>query len=397
MLPWCLSLRIAIVTDSYPPYVDGVARYLHRVVPMLAKRGHEVFILAPGFSVHKKIEFEGNGVRVIRNPALTILRLNNYRPCIPARVCAPVIMWADVVLSPSIAPLGIYSIIYSRRREKPIAFFCMHDERVLIGRGVWLPLPRYVVDLIVRGLYFRCPVILFATQRFRNKILRLGIPEDRLVYDPFGIEFEFFSSGNRTVARKALGIPRDAKAVLYLGRMSKEKNVQTLIKTIPEVAKRIPKLCYVFAGYGPKLEEYQKTGIDVAKAADVKVIFTGLLRTEDLPNVYAAADIFVHPSFHESQAFTVLEAMCAGLPVVTPDDPGEYSYLKEGYNAQFAKDVQNHLELADRIIELLKDDDKRARMGKNAVATARSFTWDAHIDKLEEALRKAIDARKGSN
>jgi len=390
-------LKIAIVTDSYPPYVDGVARYLHRVVPMLAERGHQVFILGPGFSVHKKVEFEKNGVRVIRNPALTMLRFNYYRLSLPSRICAPIIRWADVVLSPSIAPLGIYSIIYSKRREKPIAFFCMHDEQVLIGRGVWLPLPKRVVDLIVRRLYLRCPVILFATQRFRNKILRLGIPEDRLFYDPFGIEFEFFSSGNGAAARKMLGIPRDAKVVLYLGRMSEEKNIQTLIKTIPEVAKHVPKVCYVFAGYGPNLKEYRKEGINVSKVTGVEVIFTGLLRTEDLPHVYAAADVFVHPSFHESQAFTVLEAMCAGVPVVTPADKGEYSYLKEGYNAQFVADVRNHLELADRIIALLKDDNERLRMGKNAVVTARSFTWDAHIDKLEEALRKAIDARKGSS
>jgi 1,2-diacylglycerol 3-alpha-glucosyltransferase len=390
-------LRIAIVTDSYPPYVDGVARYLHKVVPMLANRGHEVFILAPGFSVHKKIEFEENGVRVIRNPALTLLRLNYYRPCIPSRVCAPVIRWADVVLSPNIAPLGIYSIIYSRRRRKPIVFFCMHDEQVLIGRGVWLPLPRYVVDLIVRRLYLRCPVILFATQRFRDKILRLRIPVDRLFYDPFGIEFEFFSSGNRTAARKMLGISPDAKVVLYLGRMSEEKNIQTLIKTIPEVAKHVPKLCYVFAGYGPKLGEYRKLGTSAAKAAGIKAVFTGLLRNDDLPYVYAAADVFVHPSLHESQAFTVLEAMCAGVPVVTAADHGEFSYLKEGYNAEFVANVLDHMELTNRIVELLEDDNKREKMGKNAIVTARSFNWDAHIDKLEKAFRKAIDATQGAN
>jgi glycosyltransferase involved in cell wall biosynthesis len=390
-------LRIVIATDSYPPYVDGVARYLRRVVPMLAERGHKVFVLAPGFSLRKKLEFEGNGIGVVRNPALTMLRFNYYRPSLPSRVCASIIRWADVVLTPSIAPLGIYSIIYSRRRGKPIAFFCMHDEQVLIGKTIWLPMPKQMVDFIVRRLYLRCPVILFATQRFRDKILRIGIPEDRLFYAPFGIEFDFFSSGNRKAARKKLGIPQDAKVVLYLGRMSEEKNVLTLIKTIPEVAKHVPKLCYVFAGYGPNLDEYRNEGTNAAKTARAKAIFTGVLKTQDLPHAYAAADLFVHPSFHEAQAFTVLEAMCAGVPVVTPMDHGEYSYLKEGHNARFVKDVRNHLEFADRIIELLNDDAKRARMGRNAAAMARSFTWDAHIDKLEEALKKAIAAKKRSS
>lgn len=138
----CPSVKIAVVSDSYAPYVDGVARYLNRVVQLLSDRGHKVLIIGPGFSLHTKYEFEQNDVGIVRNPTLWMLRLNDYYPSLPSRACAQIIKWADVVFSPSLAPLGIYSIIYASRRHRPMAFFCVHDEQVLLGKGIWLPLRR---------------------------------------------------------------------------------------------------------------------------------------------------------------------------------------------------------------------------------------------------------------
>jgi glycosyltransferase involved in cell wall biosynthesis len=390
-------VKIAVVTDSYAPYVDGVARYLNRVVQLLSDRGHKVLIIGPGFSFRTKYEFEQNNVGIVRNPSLWMLRLNEYYPSLPSRASAQIIKWADVVFSPSLAPLGIYSIIYANRVHKPMAFFCVHDELVLLGTGIWLPLPKRLVSSIIRALYKRCPVIFFATQRFREKILKLGISENKLIYDPYGIEFDFFSSGNKALGRKRLAIPQNAKTVLYLGRMSEEKNVRTLIATIPQVAKHIPDLYYVFAGHGPKFDEYRKEAIAVEKKSGAKVIFTGLVDFKDLPDTYAVGDIFVHPSLHEAQSFTVLEAMCAGEPAITAAEEGKYSFLKKGQNVEFVKDVLDCDELSKKIIELLKDDERRKRMGKNAVVIARQHSWDAHIDKLEEGFMRAIKAKRGAS
>jgi len=387
-------LKIAVVSDSYAPYVDGVARYLDRVVQMFVSRGHKVLILGPGFSLRKKFEYDRHGVGIVRNPTLWMLRLNDYYPSLPTRVCSTIMKWADVVFSPSLAPLGIYSIIYSKRRNRPMAFFCVHDERVLIGKTILLPLPKSVVSFIIRLLYNRCPVIFYATQRFREKILRVGIPEDRLIYNPYGIEFDFFSSGDRKAGRKKLGIPQEAKVVLYLGRMSEEKNIETLVNTIPEVSRRISKLYYVFAGHGPKFDDYRKQALKVGKASRVKVIFTGRVKFEDLPNTYAVGDIFVHPSLHEAQSFTVLEAMCTGSPVITAREEGKYSFLREGYNSEFVENVLDYRQISSKIIQLLEDGNKRIQMGRNAVTMAKRYTWDAHIDRLEEGFRRAINARK---
>lgn len=389
-------MKIAVVTDSYAPYVDGVARYLNRVVQLLSDRGHKILIIGPGFSFHTKYEFEQNNVGIVRNPALWMLRLNDYYPSIPARACARIIKWADVVFSPSLAPLGIYSILYASRIRKPMAFFCVHDEQVLLGKGIWLPLPRRLVSMVIRGLYKRCQVIFFATQRFRGKILRLGIPESRLIYDPYGIEFDFFSAGNKMLGRKKLGIPQNAKTVLYLGRMSEEKNVRTLIATIPQVAKKVSNLHYVFAGHGPRFEVYRKEATVAGEASGAKVTFTGRVDFKDLPNTYAIGDVFVHPSLHEAQSFTVLEAMCSGEPAITASEEGKYSFLKEGHNAEFVKDVLDCDELSNKIIGLLKDDGRRTKMGKNAAVMAQQYSWDAHIDKLEEGFMKAITARRGT-
>jgi glycosyltransferase involved in cell wall biosynthesis len=393
----CPLVKIAIVTDSYAPYVDGIARYLNRVVQVLTDRGHKVLVLGPGFSLRRKFEYDKHGVGIVRNPTLWMLRLNEYYPSLPSRVCARVLKWADVIFTPSPAPLGIYAILYARRRRKPIAFFCSHDESVLIGKGVWLPLPKRVVDGIVRRLYLRCNVIFFAIQKFREKITRLRIPEDRLVYNPYGIEYEFFSSADKAAGRKRLGIPQNAKVVLYLARMSEEKNARTLIKTIPEVAKHIPNLYYVFVGHGPKFEEYRKMATQIARGTHTRVIFTGQVKFEDLPQNYVVGDVFVHPCLQESQSFTVLEAMCTGVPTITGVEIGKYSYLKEGYNTLFVRNVLDDKELSQKIIELLSNDNERREMARNAVATAKRFTWDAHVDTLEEGFMRSIREMKGKH
>jgi D-inositol-3-phosphate glycosyltransferase len=218
----------------------------------------------------------------------------------------------------------------------------------------------------------------------------LRIPEERLVYNPYGIEYDFFSSADKLAARKRLGIPQNAKVVLFLARMSEEKNARTLIKTIPGVAKHIPNIYYVFAGHGPKFEEYRKAAMETAKVTRAKVMFLGQIKFEDLPQTYVVGDVFVHPCLQESQSFTVLEAMCTGLPTITGVEVGKYSYLEERYNTLFLKDVLDQKELAQKIIELLGNDSKRRQMARNAVETAKRFTWDAHVDKLEEGFRRAI-------
>jgi glycosyltransferase involved in cell wall biosynthesis len=113
-----------------------------------------------------------------------------------------------------------------------------------------------------------------------------------------------------------------------------------------------------------------------------------------LPNTYAIGDVFVHPSLHEAQSFTVLEAMCTGEPAITAAEEGKYSFLKEGVNAEFVKDVLDCDELSNKIIGLLKDNERRTKMGKNAIIIARQHSWDAHIDKLEEGFMTAIKARR---
>jgi glycosyltransferase involved in cell wall biosynthesis len=86
--------------------------------------------------------------------------------------------------------------------------------------------------------------------------------------------------------------------------------------------------------------------------------------------------------------------MCTGEPAITANEEGKYSFLRGGYNTEFVKNVLDCNELSEKIIGLLKDDERRTKMGKNAVVIARQHSWDAHIDRLEEGFRRAITARR---
>jgi 1,2-diacylglycerol 3-alpha-glucosyltransferase len=184
--------------------------------------------------------------------------------------------------------------------------------------------------------------------------------------------------------RRRYGIPEEAKVVLYLGRMSHEKNVETIIRAIPHVVEREPSTWFVFAGGGARLEEYRSLAARVAPHA--KVVFTGWVEWEQAPEYYAMGDVFVFPSLHEAQAFVAMEAMACELALVVTRDEGEGSYYREGENCLFVDNPVDERELAEKVLLLLRDGELRRRLGRNARKSILSYSWEEHVERLIEGL-----------
>ncbi len=203
-----------------------------------------------------------------------------------------------------------------------------------------------------------------------------------------GVDNELFnvSRKNEATRRKILaeaGFPENATVLLYAGRLSPEKNIELLPKVLRSLldfynydsSHREYRL--LIAGDGPQLEWLRQK---LEKQAPGKYKILGYVADrEKLADIYANADVFIHPNPHEPFGIAPLEAMASGLPVVAPKSGGVLSYATDE-NAWLEEPRVEEYFAAVR--DVFNDDEKRARKIKNALKTARSYTWENSTDRL---------------
>ncbi len=381
--------NLLVVADTYPPKKDGVVTYLRYVLPLL-KEEYRIVLAAPRFV--EEAPSLCDGVDLILTPCVPV-EVANYYPALPTLELARAIRKADLVFVHDLAPLGSTAIGLARLLSKPAALFCHHDESVMLAeafrirnrRPLARPRFRRLVDRIVLKYYGYADLIFVATARFYGKLKRLQISDEKIVFAPFATDTERFAPDNGRGWREKFNIPSDAKVVLYLGRMSHEKNVETIISSIPQVSSEVPDAYYVFAGGGARLDEYRDLAREIAP--DANVVFTNWVEWEETPHIYSMADVFPFPSLHETQSFTAMEAMASSLAAIVPKDesPG-YSYYEDGVNCLFLDSVKDPRELADKIILLLKNDGLRKKLGENARKKMKGYTWEKHLEKLKSGF-----------
>ena len=204
-------------------------------------------------------------------------------------------------------------------------------------------------------------LFLAVTERAREALLLEGVPEDRIVTQPVGVDRGFFRPSARDPAiRERWGVADDSNVVLYCGRLVREKGVLDLVRAVATV----PEAVVVIAGSGP-----EQTRLDLAVRAlglDGRVRFVGPLPYGRMSEAYAAADVFCLPSvstpyWQEQFGMVLVEAMASGVPIVTtstgsiPEVVGPAAMLVPDYSPDA---------LAEAIGALLGDPDRRHALGE---------------------------------
>jgi glycosyltransferase involved in cell wall biosynthesis len=180
----------------------------------------------------------------------------------------------------------------------------------------------------------------------------------------------------------------DAPTVLFLGRLTPYKGAQYLLKAIPIVLKEMPDTKFLIAG----AIRYDSADLDwILRWLKVRksVIFTGYIPNQDVPTLYAACDVFCYPSLWEGFGLTPAEAQACGKPVVAFDNCAIPEVIKNHETGTLVKprDVQG---LADALISMLQDGEKRLRMGlKGRERVRQLFSW-------EKAAKETLKVYQGA-
>ncbi|MFC1992706.1 glycosyltransferase [Chloroflexota bacterium] len=226
-----------------------------------------------------------------------------------------------------------------------------------------------------RDLAQNCHHIIAPTEKEKGElILHYGTLPERIGVVPCGVNLEQFKPVSKEKARQYLGFGND-KIILFVGRIDPLKGIDKLVKAIPYL-QNIQGLRLVIIGGGehsqPEIEKLQ----ELAGNLNIQdsVAFPGLVKHDQLPYFYSAADACVIPSYYESFGLVALESLACGTPVVATDVGNLKSIIRQGETGYVVTDNAPH-RLADKIASLLSRQSTDIESSLSIRASVSSFSW----------------------
>jgi glycosyltransferase involved in cell wall biosynthesis len=373
------SLRVAVVTETYAPEVNGVALSAARFVEGLRRREHEIQLVRPRQDQDRSDR--AGGMQDVLTHGVPIPNYPGLRMGLPA-ARALVSLWRDnrpdVVHVLTEGPLGWSAVSAARKLKLPVISDFrtnFHTYSRHYGAG-WLGKP---ILAYLRKFHNRTLWTLVPTEALRAQLAGLGFRDVRVVAR--GVDTTLFDPARRSETLRAeWGVGPADPVLLHVGRIAAEKNLAALLSAYAAARAQEPRSRLVLVGDGPARTEFQ------ARCPDA--IFAGTRRGEDLATHYASADVFLFPSLTETYGNVTLEALASGLAVVAFDYAAAAETVRHGDNGLLAPmgDAGAFTALAASAVS----DIARARaMGFNARESALKLGWDLVVRELETLLEVA--------
>ncbi len=373
-------MKIALVTETFPPEVNGVAMTFGVIARELGRRGHAVTVYRPrrddlgrpaptdDYAVVPLAGFPVPGYGLLRMgwPAWGRLR----REWAAAR--------PDLVHVATEGPLGASAITAARSLGLPVTSSFHTNFHTYAGHYGARPLGRLVLAWL---------------RRVHNRTRRTFAPTAdlcaELAADGFrgmtvlsrGVDtWQFHPARRAPQLRQKWGVAADQPVAIHVGRMAAEKNYELLFETYAAMRAANPAMRFVLAGEGPLRARLQREHPDC--------IFEGFFSREEIGRYYASADIYIHASRTETFGNVLTEAMASGLAVAGFDYAAARQFVRHGENG-LAVPFDAPAELVAAGEMLATDEFLRAKLRANARAAVEAQSWDRVIVKFEADLLAA--------
>lgn len=380
--------KILLVADTYYPKVDGTLRFVEEFLNRV-KTDFKISLLVPYLGSWKKTKkLPAINEQITYVQPSQIFQLSGYQNMKLTRRnlqrIKQAVRNADIVFVQGPALLSYLSIHYARKYEKNVVFYVHIIPWELFSR--FFPrLLRRIFSAFIRKLavhfYNRCHEILVPYHELQDLLQKEGV-KTKITVAALGVDIQVFSPAkDKKTSKQLIGIQPEKSVIGYVGRISKEKNVQVLLEAFQklniESREDSEKLHLLIIGDGP--EDQKKKFQSVANCT-----ITGFVN--NVPDYLKAVDIFVMPSSTETTSLATLEAMSCGLPVIATKVGFIKNYIIKNHNGVFVP-RNNPTILAMKIKSLLGDSSLRGQLGQNARRTvAYSFSWERSINRIKRIL-----------
>jgi glycosyltransferase involved in cell wall biosynthesis len=379
-------LKIGIFTDSYKPYTSGVVTSISNFKEELIRLGHEIHIFAPSYPNYEDVE--ENVYRYYSLPSPTNPDYTLALPIYPGMNTIVKKLHLDIIHVHSPFTMGRVGLRYARKHHIPLLFtyhtrydqyvhyvplaqdlarevtikyssnFCNHCDHIIA--------PSYEIESIIKAFKVETPI----------SVIPSGVPIDKYVHEDAGW------------LRENYAIPANNRILLFVGRLTQEKNIPFLIHSFKKVKESQPNTSLVIIAQGPLEEELKHLVTTLGLSLNDDVIFTGALPYASLVNAYYSADLFVFSSLTETQGLVLIEAMAAGIPVVAVRASGVREMVEDGIDGILTECDTG--ELAGAIVRVLQDEKLYHTLQINAKKKADQLSSRSMAIKLEQLYKDMV-------
>lgn len=365
-------MKIAFFSESYKPYVSGVTNSIETLKNGLEELGHKVFVFSPSYPGAEEM------AGVYRFPSIPA-PYPGYRITIPVPGRYFDFLESqkiNIIHSHSPYQLGRLSMSYAKRLGVPYVF-TMHT---VLGHYMhYVPfIPQRISSFLMsrysKGFCNKCSSVVVPTDKVKKQLRSEGITS-RIEVIPTGIDMTLIDNASPIGIRQMHGIPADAKVLLFVGRLAKEKNLPFLFKAFETVLSKHSNVFLLVAAGGPM-------ELELKKIAPANVVFAGSIGYPRIFDYYAASDVFVFSSLSETQGLVLTEAKASGIPQVAVDAEGVSDVVKDGITGYLVPPDEDVF--AFKVMKLMEDRETWKRMSSSSKDIAR-------LDDSKEVFARKIE------
>ncbi|MCX8074467.1 MAG: glycosyltransferase family 4 protein [Clostridia bacterium] len=392
-------MKIGIFTDAYHPVTSGVVTSIKMVEEEMKKRGHEVFIFAP--SKHEPTENE-NLYMLKSMPLFVAKEYKNRVATFYSRTVAKEIkeIGLDIVHTQDEFSLGLFGKIIARKFGIPFihTYHTMWEDYlhyIIPIKGTRNIYPKRFARVFSKNFARKAECIIAPSKKTEKYLkYRCKIKNKPIYIIPTGINIDpfnpkNFSENDKAELKKSLGINKDDKVILFIGRVAEEKSIHVILNNLSEVFNTVPNCKMLIVGDGPAKSSLEELAVKL-NIKD-KVIFAGKQVWEKIALYYSIGDVFVNASLTETQGLTFIEAMAAGVPIVAKYAPNLSEFIINNENGILVK-YDNQISKA--IINILSDYKLRQKLVSRAYVTATEHSSKEFGDKLEQVYMHVVENYK---
>lgn len=378
------SLRIAVVTETWPPEVNGVAMTLAKLVQGLSHRNHDVQLIRPR-QTKTDSPMSDSSLEEVLMRGMPIPRYPELKLGLPSKKTL-VKTWTlrrpDVVHIATEGPLGWSALQAAKVLKLPVTSdfrtnFQSYSKHYGVG---WLRKP---IVAYLRKFHNATACTMVPTRELMRTLSQNGFANLKVVSR--GVDTKLFNISKRdTSLRSSWGATDDTKVLISVGRMAPEKNLDQVLKTYEALKSTGQAFKLVMVGDGPLKEQFQKRYPEI--------IFPGMLSQSNLAAYYASSDLFIFPSQTETFGNVTLEALASGIPVLAFDCAAARDWVQTGVNGWLI--AENNPEgFAAQAVAIFNSKDLLDQITQSTRQQVVHLDWDQIAEQVESVFWDAIRIR----
>ena len=378
------SLRIAVVTETWPPEVNGVAMTLAKLVQGLSHRNHDVQLIRPR-QTKTDSPMNATSLEEVLMRGMPIPRYPELKLGLPSKKTL-VKTWTlrrpDVVHIATEGPLGWSALQATKVLKLPVTSdfrtnFHSYSKHYGVG---WLRKP---IVAYLRKFHNATACTMVPTKELMRTLSENGFANLKVVSR--GVDTKLFNISKRdTSLRSSWGATDNTKVLISVGRMAPEKNLDQVLKTYEALKLTGQSFKLVMVGDGPLKEQFQKRYPEI--------IFPGMLSQTNLATYYASSDLFIFPSQTETFGNVTLEALASGIPVLAFDCAAARDWVQTGINGWLV--AENNPEgFAAQAVTIFNSKDLLDQITKSTRQQVVHLDWDQIAEQVESVFWDAIRIR----